>query len=67
MDDKKMGRQLNMNELEKVAGGLGIIQQLGYIRGEGNGSVDPRFDTHDLGERLLGEIEIDFENPDQNY
>ena len=64
MDDKKMGRQLNMNELEKVAGGLGIIQQLGYIRGEGNGSVDPRFDTHDLGERLLGEIEIDFENPD---
>ena len=64
MDDKKMGRQLNMNELEKVAGGLGIIQQLGYIRDEGDGSVDPRFDTHDLGERLLGEIEIDFENPD---
>ena len=64
MDDKKIGRQLNMEELEKVAGGLGKIQQLASIGGEGDGSVDPRFDTHDLGERLLGEIEIDFENPD---
>ena len=65
MDNKKIGRQLNMDELEKVAGGgIGKKQQLASIGGEGDGSVDPRFDTHDLGERLLGEIEIDFENPD---
>ena len=64
MDDKKIGRQLNMDELEKVAGGGNGKQQLASIGGEGDGSVDPRFDTHGLGERLLGEIEIDFENPD---
>ena len=64
MDNKKIGRQLNMDELEMVSGGIGEKQQLASIGGEGDGSVDPRFDTHDLGERLLGEIEIDFENPD---
>ena len=45
---------------------LGLSQQLGSVSGEGDGSVEVRFTTNDLGERLLGEISIEFEDSTLN-
>lgn len=45
---------------------LGTIQQIGSISGEGDASVEVRFTTNDLGERLMGNLSFEFEDSTLN-
>ena len=59
----KNSMELSDEVLDKVSGGLREIQQLGGLTScEGSVSTEVRFTTNDLGERLMGEINIEFED-----
>ena len=61
-----LNQQLNSSQQLNRTAQLITTRHIGSVSGEGDGSVQVRFTTNDLGERLMGELSIEFEDSTLN-